>query len=66
MPKEQLTREQAIEYLISMKMLVEQSPDWPTAKLRLAEAAKSVGYRPIVRCLILDLEPEKCIKNGEL
>ena len=58
----QLSPEEIAEYLKTAKIMVDSSPDWPTAKRRLAEAGRAVGYKPIVRCLIMDMEPEKSTK----
>ena len=60
-----LTKEQAIEYLSSARILIDSSASWEQAKARLAEAGGMVGYKPAFRCLILGLSPDKSFRWKE-
>ncbi len=61
----QLTREEAINYLHGMKLLLAQPASWEIQKQRLAEAGRTVGYKPAFRCLVMDVEPEKAVRWTE-
>ena len=72
MVREQLTREEAVQFLTMQRDLVDDvvagvgnSGEAAKAFKILAETGDKIGYAPAFRCLVKGLEPEESIRWGK-
>ncbi len=71
MVKEELTREEAVEYLTMQRDLFDDAAktlgtDFKAEALKiLKETGDKVGYTPAFRCLVKNLSPEESIRWGK-
>lgn len=66
MAREQLTREEAIQFLTMQRDLVADAMDDAKKVLNILEqTGDRIGYAPAFRCLVKGMEPEESIKWGK-
>lgn len=65
MPKEQMTREEAIQYLTMQRDLLDEVASAAEFKAILSETGSKVGYTPAFRCLVKGQDPEQSIRWGK-
>ena len=66
--REQLTREEAIQFLTMQRDLLEEAVkanDVKQYEAILLETGTKVGYAPAFRCLVKGLSPEESIRWGK-
>ena len=62
---EQITREEAIQFLTMQRDLAHDSLTKDEFITILLETGEKVGYAPAFRCLVKGLEPEQSIRWGK-
>ena len=65
MAREQMTREEAIQYLTHQRDMLDEVASAAEFKAILLETGNMVGYAPAFRCLVKGLEPEESIRWGK-
>ncbi len=66
MAREQLTREEAVQYLTMQRdLMADATPDWYQIKRILEETGDKIGYAPAFRCLVKGQDPETSIRWGK-
>ena len=62
---EQLTREEAIQYLTMQRDLITEANTASEFRRILETTGDKIGYAPAFRCLVKGLEPEQSIRWGK-
>lgn len=62
---QQLTREEAIQFLTRQRDLMDDTTTKEDAIKVLEETGDVIGYAPAMRCLVKGLEPEESIRWGK-
>ncbi len=62
MVREQMSKEEAIQYLTKQRDMAEDSQTKVEYQKILLETGKAIGYTPAFRCLVMGLEPQDSIK----
>ena len=61
---EQMTREEAVQYLTMQRDLIESAETIAEFSRILEETGDKIGYAPAFRCLVKGLDPEQSIRWG--